>query len=81
MTVATLRVFCPCRADPRLIDRLDALMSVLSVAQGHYLRHPFQLIHAEHNSSVHSLEDALDPQYDELYARLSKFRYADHSMH
>ncbi|KAG2435226.1 hypothetical protein HXX76_007308 [Chlamydomonas incerta] len=57
----------------RLVDRLDALLSVTAYCEGGLCRNPFRAIHID--GSVNNLYQAMDAKFDPLYASLDKFAY------
>eukprot|EP00198_Chlamydomonas_reinhardtii_P002889 XP_001692225.1 predicted protein [Chlamydomonas reinhardtii] len=57
----------------RLVDRLDAALTVLSYCSGSSCTQPFSRIHTD--GSVVNLAEAMDPQYDSLYAGFKKLDY------
>eukprot|EP00198_Chlamydomonas_reinhardtii_P012398 XP_001701735.1 predicted protein [Chlamydomonas reinhardtii] len=57
----------------RLVDRLDALLSVTAYCEGGLCRNPFRAIHID--GSINNLYQAMDPTFDLLYASFDKFSY------
>ncbi|KAG2489560.1 hypothetical protein HYH03_012011 [Edaphochlamys debaryana] len=57
----------------RLVDRLDAVLTVMSYCSGITCRNPFLRIHPD--GSVKTFTQALDARYDSLYERFKKFSY------
>ncbi|PNH09105.1 Arylsulfatase [Tetrabaena socialis] len=72
-----IHVLCTLRTVPtttrRLIDRLDAALTVLSYCSGSTCSRPFDRIHPE--GTVVNLAEAMDPSYDTLYANFQKLNY------
>ncbi|WIA39128.1 hypothetical protein OEZ86_005260 [Tetradesmus obliquus] len=60
-------------ADPRLLDRLDALLSALAHAKAGQLTNPWPTIHPD--NSVTSFAQALNPKHDDFYRQLPKFKF------
>ncbi|KAG2487045.1 hypothetical protein HYH03_014291 [Edaphochlamys debaryana] len=58
----------------RLADRLDALLTVMSYCMGASCRRPYAAIHGE-EAGVFTLEQAMHPRFDALYAGFSKFSF------
>ncbi|KAJ1957486.1 hypothetical protein EC988_000804 [Linderina pennispora] len=61
------------RTDPNLLNRLDALLSVLYNCKGDVCKSPWNSLHKD--NKVKSLKDALKPKYDKYYKSLPKFRF------
>ncbi|KAI9246960.1 alkaline-phosphatase-like protein [Phascolomyces articulosus] len=61
--------------DLKLIDRLDALLSVLKACRAHTCRNPWPVIHPN-DPDIVTLKDALHKKYDEHYKQLSKFNFS-----
>ncbi|KAJ1565015.1 Extracellular sulfatase Sulf-1 [Nowakowskiella sp. JEL0078] len=63
----------------KLVDRLDPILSVLSVCKGDSCNHPYELLSAILNLSEEDefkdLNSSLDPKYDEIFAAIPKFKY------
>ncbi|KAG2427404.1 hypothetical protein HXX76_012340 [Chlamydomonas incerta] len=57
----------------RLVDRLDAALTVLCYCSGSSCTQPFSRIHPD--ESVVNLAEAMDPKYDSLYAGFKKLDY------
>ncbi|PNW84226.1 hypothetical protein CHLRE_04g226050v5 [Chlamydomonas reinhardtii] len=57
----------------RLVDRLDAALTVLSYCSGFSCAQPFTRIHPD--GSVVNLAEAMDPKYDSLYAGFKKLDF------
>ncbi|KAG2452192.1 hypothetical protein HYH02_003223 [Chlamydomonas schloesseri] len=57
----------------RLVDRLDAALTVLSYCSGSSCAQPFTRIHPD--GSVVNLAEAMDPKYDSLYAGFKKLDF------
>ncbi|PNH09674.1 Arylsulfatase [Tetrabaena socialis] len=57
----------------RLIDRLDAVLTVMSYCSGVLCRNPFLRLHPD--GSVTNLTQAMDPQFDQLYSSVKKLSY------
>jgi hypothetical protein len=53
--------------NPRLLNRLDALLTVASYCKGQSCRDPWGALHP--GGTVHSLVDAMLPNYDSFYAK------------
>ncbi|PNW86422.1 hypothetical protein CHLRE_02g085850v5 [Chlamydomonas reinhardtii] len=60
-------------ATRRLIDRLDALLTVLAYCRGNTCRDPFSRMHPD--GAVTNLAAAMDPKYDSLYGAFQKLQY------
>ncbi|KAG2446697.1 hypothetical protein HYH02_008263 [Chlamydomonas schloesseri] len=60
-------------ATKKLIDRLDALLTVLAYCRGDTCRNPFSRIHPD--GSVLDLATAMDQKYDSVYAGFQKLQY------
>jgi hypothetical protein len=60
-------------ATQRLVDRLDAVLTVLAYCSGPVCRQPFSAIHPD--GAVANLAEALAPQYDALYASFAKLDF------
>ncbi|KAG2495707.1 hypothetical protein HYH03_006307 [Edaphochlamys debaryana] len=58
----------------KLVNRLDAVLTVLSYCWGRTCTDPFSHIHGP-DGGVHDLAAALDPKYDSLYAGYSKLGF------
>lgn len=58
---------------PRLISRLDALLLVLKTCKMDECRFPWSALHPA--GGVHSLRQALDPQFDAFYQSRPKVQY------
>ncbi|KAI9493124.1 alkaline-phosphatase-like protein [Zychaea mexicana] len=63
-------------ATTELIDRLDALLSVLKTCHDRTCRDPWRLLHPS-NNDVQTLADALDEKYDVFYRRMPKVSYKE----
>ncbi|KAJ2482458.1 hypothetical protein EV174_003209 [Coemansia sp. RSA 2320] len=59
--------------DQRVLDRLDALVTVLHDCKADVCKFPWQSIHKD--GQVKSLDDALEAKYDAFYRALPKFRF------
>ncbi|GFR41741.1 hypothetical protein Agub_g2494 [Astrephomene gubernaculifera] len=57
----------------RLVDRLDAALTVMSYCSGSTCTQPFSRIHPD--GSVVNLAEAMDPAYDSLYAGFQKLDF------
>ncbi len=57
----------------RLVDRLDAVLTIMAYCSGPTCRQPFAVIHP--GGGVANLEAAMAPQYDTLYASFAKLSY------
>ncbi|KAI7849320.1 alkaline-phosphatase-like protein [Circinella umbellata] len=60
----------------QLIDRLDAVLSVLQTCSGASCRDPWRVIHPD-NENIRTLSDALDKKYDVLYRRFRKITFKE----
>ncbi|KAG2435229.1 hypothetical protein HXX76_007311 [Chlamydomonas incerta] len=60
-------------ATKKLIDRLDAVLTVLAYCRGETCRKPFSRIHPD--GAVTDLAGAMDPTYDKLYGTFQKLQY------
>ncbi|KAG2482631.1 hypothetical protein HYH03_018439 [Edaphochlamys debaryana] len=58
---------------PRVVDRLDALLSALVHCRGPTCRNPYALLHP--GGGVWNFSAALSPEHDPLYASLPKLRF------
>ncbi|KAG2495700.1 hypothetical protein HYH03_006300 [Edaphochlamys debaryana] len=58
----------------KLVDRLDAVLTVMSYCWGRTCTDPFSHIHGP-DGGVHDLTAALDPKYDSLYGGFSKLGF------
>ncbi len=57
----------------RLVDRLDAALTVLSYCSGSSCAQPLSRIHPD--GSVVNLAEAMDPKYDSLYGGFKKLDF------
>ncbi|KAG2489558.1 hypothetical protein HYH03_012009 [Edaphochlamys debaryana] len=57
----------------RLVARLDAALTVLSYCTGPLCRNPFAAIHPA--QGIFTLDQAMDPRFDSLYAGFTRFAY------
>ena len=57
----------------RLVDRLDAVLSVLAYCRGATCRNPWKALHPE--GGVSSFWQAMLRQYDAVYAGYTKFGF------
>lgn len=62
------------RAPKPLLDRLDALMTVVGYCKGReQCDNPYKTLHPD--GAVRTFEEAMDRKYDSLYAGLRKFEF------
>lgn len=59
--------------DRRLQLRMEALVRVMKDCKGRGCHDPWSIIHPD--GSVHSLDDAMSPEHDDLYKKIKPFRY------
>lgn len=59
----------------RLVSRLDAVLSVLAYCRGAACRNPWPLLHANTRAKPTSLAEAMDPEFDDLYASFARFEF------
>lgn len=63
----------------RLVDRLDAVLSVVSYCRGWLCRNPWAVLHptapTAGGGAVASLAAAMAPQYDQQYRQYAKFTF------
>lgn len=59
----------------KLVPRLDALQLVLKSCKGDSCRDPWRTLHPQGN--VHSLPEALNPQYDDFYNSQPKVKFSE----
>lgn len=57
----------------RLVTRLNAMLQVMGLCKGPACRDPWATLHP--GGDVSSLDDAMDPQYDEQYSQYTRFAY------
>eukprot|EP00798_Chlamydomonas_sp_ICE-L_P007729 gene7727-901_t len=61
------------QAPQKLLDRFNALLSVLATCRGGTCAEPYKLMHPA--GTVSGLEDAMSAEHDELYAGLRRFKF------
>ncbi|KAI7876523.1 Arylsulphatase [Lichtheimia hyalospora FSU 10163] len=64
------------RVTTQLVDRLDALLSVLKSCRGHTCRDPWRVLHPD-NPKVQTLADALHINYDLYYQRFRRVAFGE----
>jgi len=57
----------------RLVDRLDAVLTVMAYCEGPSCRNPWRVLHPD--GSANSLVEALSPVFDTYYKQRTKFSF------
>ncbi|KAI8367634.1 arylsulfatase [Radiomyces spectabilis] len=63
-------------AKPQLLNRLDALLTVLKTCKAENCRDPWRVLHP-HDASVKTLSDALHKKYDTYYTQFQKISFQE----
>lgn len=63
----------------RLVDRLDAILTVMAYCRSSSCRNPYSVLHPD--GTVATLVDAMRPQYDSFYSSRVKFGFLRCELH